>query len=258
MPRVDDPARTQSLIEVPQTYGASGCAPVPSAREVLEQCLVSLVPGLGAGPDPRLSQLFTTHSPRPSINYARKADLEAISGIGATKAQAIIDARPFATVADLNAVSGIGDALVSRLLESFTLIEPNASAPRPPINSATQSELEAVDGVSSAVAVAIIEARPLTSYAALDAVAGVGPTIASRLHERFSLEEPTVRLERELLLDGPQTDVSLVASYPLAADQPAAGPAEERIEGSVSRLDLLEYARLVGGTENATDDDGAN
>ncbi len=50
-----------------------------------------------------------------NVNTATAAELETLPGIGASRAQAIIDNRPYQTVDDLNRVPGIGDATLNRL-----------------------------------------------------------------------------------------------------------------------------------------------
>jgi competence protein ComEA len=51
------------------------------------------------------------------LNTATQAELEALPGIGATKAQAILANRPYATVAELDRVPGIGSATIQQLQE---------------------------------------------------------------------------------------------------------------------------------------------
>lgn len=50
-----------------------------------------------------------------NVNTATLAELETLPGIGASRAQAIVDNRPYQTVDDLNRVPGIGDATLERL-----------------------------------------------------------------------------------------------------------------------------------------------
>ncbi len=49
------------------------------------------------------------------INIASLAQIETLTGIGAVKAQAIIDARPFSSVDDLIKVSGIGEKTLQKI-----------------------------------------------------------------------------------------------------------------------------------------------
>lgn len=58
------------------------------------------------------------------LNQASAAELAALPGIGATKAQAIVDhrtAEPFRTVDDLKQVPGIGDRTYDSLRSSITI-----------------------------------------------------------------------------------------------------------------------------------------
>lgn len=50
-----------------------------------------------------------------NVNTATQAELETLPGIGASRAQAIIADRPFASVDDLDRVPGIGQATLDRL-----------------------------------------------------------------------------------------------------------------------------------------------
>jgi competence protein ComEA len=60
-----------------------------------------------------------------NINTADEASLEALKGIGKTKAKAIIEYRqkngPFKTVDDLKNVKGIGDKLAAQLKDQVTV-----------------------------------------------------------------------------------------------------------------------------------------
>ena len=60
-------------------------------------------------------------------NTASVAELTAISGIGPSKAKAIVDYReahgPFASVDDLQSVTGIGDKLLDRMRPQVTVGE---------------------------------------------------------------------------------------------------------------------------------------
>lgn len=67
------------------------------------------------------------------VNTASAAELEALPGIGAAKAAAIVEerqVRPFASIEDLERVRGIGPALVAELRPHITVSAPPASKQR--------------------------------------------------------------------------------------------------------------------------------
>lgn len=72
-----------------------------------------------------------------NINTASQAELEALQGIGPTKAKAIIEYREkvglFASIDDLEKVSGIGSRTVKQLRDVVTVEgEKSAEAPAKP------------------------------------------------------------------------------------------------------------------------------
>ena len=62
-----------------------------------------------------------------NINSATIAELETLPGIGASKAQSIVDYRkvhgPFKTIGDLTRVKGIGDKLLEKIREDIVLAD---------------------------------------------------------------------------------------------------------------------------------------
>lgn len=147
-----------------------------------------------------------------NLNTATASELDALPGIGPSKASAIIAHRdsngPFKTVDGITEVVGIGPATLEGLRDLVMVGEPNAgsAAPATPaatgasgakndtpaatsggainINTASATELESLTGIGPTKASAIKADRdangPFASCADLQRVNGVGPaTVAS-------------------------------------------------------------------------------
>ncbi len=71
-----------------------------------------------------------------NLNTATVDELDAVRGIGPSKAKAIVDYRskngPFKSVDDLKSVKGFGDKSVDKLRAELTVGEAAASAPAKP------------------------------------------------------------------------------------------------------------------------------
>ena len=103
--------------------------------DILERAGV-ILPGEGSlklrvtvlGPDDSSSSQTPEEEPtgKININSATVADLDSLSGIGPTKAQAIIDYRnqngPFRTIEDLLNVPGIGPKTLETIRDQITVI----------------------------------------------------------------------------------------------------------------------------------------
>jgi competence ComEA-like helix-hairpin-helix protein len=59
--------------------------------------------------------LSQCNSDQIDVNTASLTDLDKLTGIGATKAQAIIDARPYSTLDDLDKAVGIGPSTLDKI-----------------------------------------------------------------------------------------------------------------------------------------------
>ncbi len=93
-PAAASPAATSSATAKPTTAASAGAAGTPGKVAVGEKV---------------------------NINTASKEDLERLPGIGPTKAQAIIDARPFTAPTDIMKVKGIKEATFAKLKDNITV-----------------------------------------------------------------------------------------------------------------------------------------
>ncbi len=138
------------------------------------------------------------------VNSASQTELETLPGIGPSKAGAIIEYRstngPFVTLDDLDRVPGIGPATLSNIgpLVSFSgKVVPASGAGsqastasassggKVNVNTANQTELEALPGIGPSKAAAIVAFRdhngPFQSCGDLDRVKGIGPATLANL-----------------------------------------------------------------------------
>lgn len=99
----------------PEVLAAKSGMTVEQAAGMLSVCRV-----VEADWDAALAEVELQMIPKVNVNEATQAALESVSGIGATKAKAIIAGRPWATVADLTAVAGIGPDQIAELERWYT------------------------------------------------------------------------------------------------------------------------------------------
>jgi competence protein ComEA len=159
-----------------------------------------------------------------NVNTATAAELDALPGIGPSKAQAIVEWReghgPFTTVDQLEDVPGIGPSTLTNIRGFVTIdgseppgIEIAAPGPAPTpapkaapaaavttsptaastgvkvnINTASAAELDSLPGIGATKAQAIIEDReangPFATCADLARVAGIGPATVQSIADR--------------------------------------------------------------------------
>ncbi len=147
---------------------------------------------------------------RIDINVASAEVLEALPGIGPVKAKSIVEERtksgPYLTPDDLQRVRGIGPKTAERLAPMVFTGVPAEAIPQPAsrpsqapaippdsaivlINTATQEELQTLEGVGPARARAILEDReingPFENIEQLTRVKGIGPVTLDRNRHRL-------------------------------------------------------------------------
>lgn len=136
------------------------------------------------------------------INTASAAELESLPGVGAATARKIMENRPYSSVADLSR-AGVPDSTIDRIrgmvrtsraaraaekaperaAESPVSREPAArqekgtSAGPVDLNTASESDLEALPGIGPVLAKRIVENRPYASVADLSKAGVPAPTI---------------------------------------------------------------------------------
>ncbi|MEC8379275.1 MAG: ComEA family DNA-binding protein [Myxococcota bacterium] len=147
-----------------------------------------------------------------NINTASVNELDALPGIGPSKAAAIVAHReangPFASCSALTDVKGIGAATLSNIASMCTIgdgAQTNSSSESPPpaegstptttsdstnanainINTASATELDAFPGIGPSKAAAIVAFReangPFSSCTALTNVQGIGSSTVEKL-----------------------------------------------------------------------------
>lgn len=88
---------------------------VPSIHENIEDIATTNISSAGGGGD----------SDKVNINKATQPELETLSGIGPSKAQAIIEYRetngPFKSIEDIMSISGFGEKTFEKLKDSITV-----------------------------------------------------------------------------------------------------------------------------------------
>ena len=127
------------------------------------------------------------------LNTATEKELEALDGVGPATAKKIIAGRPYAKIEDLKK-AGLTDKVIAKFESQVTIGAPGAAAGKHPVadekpvkpaipnlkapakvdlNTATDKELETLDGITPANAKKIIEGRP---YAKLEDLKKAGLT----------------------------------------------------------------------------------
>ena len=141
------------------------------------------------------------------VNTADSGQLQALPGIGPSKAAAILQYRSqhgaFKAVSELDNVPGIGPATMANLTPlvtvgdgaTVTASDPATTAPAGPsvnINTASPSQLQQLPGIGPAKAAAITSYRekvgPFKTCDQLDAVDGIGKATIATLKPQCTTE----------------------------------------------------------------------
>jgi DNA uptake protein ComE-like DNA-binding protein len=181
------------------------------------------------------------------LNSATEKELEALNGVGAATAQKIVAGRPYATVDDL-AKAGISAATIAKIKPQVTVGTAPATAatpstparaaatPKPPkapkaapaapvapvdLNSASEKDLEGLNGIGSATAKKIIAGRP---YATVDdlAKAGVPASTIAKIKPHVTVGAAPVPAATASAPVAPAPAVA--APAPAATPKPAKAP----------------------------------
>ena len=175
------------------------------------------------------------------INSASQAELEAVKGIGPVTAKKIIDNRPYTSLTDLKK-AGLSSKQITEF-KSFLVAKPAPGAPAAAtapeakktvepaaarkgkeakalpaagtpvdLNTADQKALEALPGVGPTLAKRIMEARPFQSLDDLSKIKGMTKTKVAALKDKVTV--------------GPAAPAAPApaAQKPVPAPAPAAGP----------------------------------
>jgi competence protein ComEA len=158
----------------------------------------------------------TGQTQKVDLNMASQTELEALPGVGAATANAIIKARPFKSVNELTNVSGIGPAKFASLKSHVTVMtaktRPPASVGKAPerqsvsggshststspaapgqkinLNTASKTDLETLPGIGPVKAQAIIDARPFKSIGDVKKINGIKEGVFSQIEDKITVK----------------------------------------------------------------------
>ncbi len=129
-PKASTGTRSKNAKNVEGAETGSKQGPKPVAKDDSKDDSKSAATGTKTSPTPVLDLTPTQEDKLLGLlNQGTTGDLTAISGIAATRAEAIVSARPFQNVHEIMLVPGVGDATFERILQhGKTLTQPAAKS----------------------------------------------------------------------------------------------------------------------------------
>ncbi len=131
------------------------------------------------------------------LNTATASELEALPGVGPTRARSIADYRdehgPFTSVDDLLAIEGIGSGTLDRIkgIETDSMTDVELDGPIN-INTASASEIEQLPGIGPAYAQNVVDHRAehgdFNDITEITNVTGIGPATFGNIQDLIAVE----------------------------------------------------------------------